>query len=121
MNNNVNGIRASGVGSTGGIRVTMIKSTAAGNSTNGITATSPGGATIGMFVVGSVSASNQNGVVSDGNQAFINIDGNSIVNNTGAGLSTSNSGTIASFTVPNNAVIANAPDGSPTNNALVFK
>ena len=116
LDNNVNGLRASGVGSTGGIRGIVRNSTASGNGGNGIATTSPGGAVISLFLERNAVGNNLNGIVSDGNQSFVNISGNVVTAN-GTGIVTSNGGAINSYTnnfIDGNTTVNGAPTGSLT-------
>jgi hypothetical protein len=114
--NNNNGFRATGVGSTGGIRATVRNSTASGNTFNGFISTSPGGAVISLFLERNASVNNLNGVGSDGNQSFVNISRNVITSNN-TGIFVSNGGLISSYTtnfIDGNISANGAPNGSLT-------
>jgi hypothetical protein len=114
VNNNLSGINADGSTGPGSIaNINVRDSVTAGNNTFGIWAKTPNpnGGTISMILDRVSSASNRDGVVSDGANSFLRIT-NSTVTGNGNGLSFANGGTLESF--GNNNVIGNAVDGMPS-------
>lgn len=111
-----NGIRGEGQNGSGGVvNVSVRNSVSAGNSVNGVVASTPsGGATVIMTVDASVAAYNASsgtfGVISDGSGSIVRI-GNSTITGNATGVGTSNSGTLQSF--KNNQIGGNATDGTP--------
>ena len=107
---NAFGIAADGSGSTGGINMTIADSMIAGNTQDGIIATtSSGGAAIGVYVKNTKSVNNAFGIRSLGPNVTVRVDGSSVIGN-GTGLSFSGGGILATY--GNNAVNANAANGS---------
>jgi hypothetical protein len=107
---NAFGIAADGTGSTGGINMTIKDSDIAGNTQDGIVATTPsGGAPIGVMVTNSKSVNNAFGVRSLGTNVTVRVK-NSDVTGNGTGLSFGGGGAL--LTYGNNAVNANGADGA---------
>lgn len=113
MENNVFGFQANGTGSTGGIKVTVFDSVAAGNSFSGFTGTmSAGGAVVDLSIDRSVSANNgTTGVAAGGSLTTVRIS-NMTINGNGTGLQSVSSGVLASYA--NNQVDGNTSDGAPS-------
>jgi hypothetical protein len=108
--NNVFGIAVDGSGSTGGINMTIVGSDVAGNSQDGIIATTPsGGAPIGIYVKSSRSANNTFGIRSLGANVTVRVDGSGVVGNN-TGLAFGGGGALLS--AGNNMVRANGTDGA---------
>ncbi|MEA2886237.1 MAG: hypothetical protein QOD11_597 [Bradyrhizobium sp.] len=117
--NNFRGVTAHGGQVLGGVmNIEVHDSVAAGNTNNGIFATTQsGGGTIRMTLDRVTSANNganvpaSGGVVSDGPTSFVRITNLTVTGNIN-GLSVSNGGTLTSF--GNNNVIDNSVDGMPS-------
>ena len=108
VENNTFGIAVDGTGSTGGINMTIADSVSAGNTQDGIIATSPGGgASIAVMVKNTKSANNTFGIRSFGTNVTVRVDGSTIVGN-GTGLS----GSGALLSSGNNLVEANGVNGT---------
>jgi len=110
---NTEGLRADGGGGSGQVRVTIINSVAAGNTSAGIHAASTSALTR-IMLTNSTAASNSTGVLADGGQAVIVLTGNTISEND-TGLNAINGGATFSYNI-NNFINANViVDGVPTN------
>jgi len=110
INGNAFGIAADGSNSTAGINMTIADSMVAGNSQDGIVATTPaGGAPIGVYVKSSKSANNAIGIRSLGPNVTVRVDGSSVTGN-GTGLAFGSGGALLSF--GNNEVQANGANGA---------
>ncbi|MBW7968810.1 hypothetical protein [Bradyrhizobium sp. BR 10289] len=107
---NAFGVAADGSRSTGGVNMTIADSMIAGNSQDGIVATtSNGGAPIGVYVKNTKSVTNAIGIRSIGPNVTVRVDGSSVIGN-GTGLSFSGGGLLATY--GNNAVSANGSNGA---------
>ncbi len=108
--NNVFGIAADGAESTAGINMTVVDSTAHGNSQDGIIAvTTAGQAPIGLMVERSRSVNNAFGIRALGPNVTVRVDGSTVIGN-GTGLSFGSGGALLSFGT--NKVEANATNGA---------
>jgi len=112
LENNVFGLQANGTGSTGGIKVTVFDSVAAGNSFSGFTAVmSGGGAVVDLTIDRTASVNNgTTGVAVGGTLATVRISNMTVTGN-GTGLMAVSSGVLASYS--NNQVDGNTVDGAP--------
>jgi hypothetical protein len=110
VNSNAFGIAADGAESTAAISMTIADSTTAGNSQDGILATTPsGGAPIGIYIKNTKSVNNAFGIRSIGPNVTVRVDGSSIIGNT-TDLSFSSGGALLTF--GNNAVRTSGSDGA---------
>ena len=90
--------------------MTIADSMVAGNSQDGIIATTPsGGAPIGVYVKNSKSVNNAIGIRSLGPDVTVRVDGSGIIGN-GTGLVSGSGGAL--LTAGNNMVRANGTDGA---------
>jgi hypothetical protein len=114
--NNAFGVRASTVGTTGGIGITVTDTTVAGSPFSGFVAEGTSGA-VRMMLNRVVSANNLgNGVQSIGANALVRIGSSVVTGNVGTGLLSTSSGILQSY--GNNQVSGNTTDGTPTAVAL---
>jgi hypothetical protein len=114
LDNNSNGLRVDGGGSTGQILVTFRDSVAAGNASNGLTVTSPAGAaSVVLFSDRSSLIYNSGaGILTDGANGNSVLSG-STINKNSTGIGITNGGFV--FSYRNNNVIGNGVDGAPNN------
>jgi hypothetical protein len=114
LDNNSNGLRVDGGGSTGQILVTFRDSVAAGNTSNGLTVTSPAGAA-GVVLFSDRSSLIYNsgaGILTDGANGNSVLSG-STINKNSTGIGITNGGFV--FSYKNNNVVGNGTDGAPNN------
>lgn len=110
--NNIVGIRADGVGSTGGINVTVRDSVASGNTLAGIHSLSlGGGAVTAVMVDHTTSANNGTGILAEGTAASLRI-GNSTITGNSVGMQSLSGAFLATYSNNNNN--ANGADGAGT-------
>jgi hypothetical protein len=110
VSGNAFGIAADGSRSTGGINMTIADSMIAGNSQDGIVATtSGGGAPIGVMVSNTKSVNNAFGIRSNGPNVTVRVKNSDVMGNS-TGLSFSGGGVLATY--GNNAVNANNVNGT---------
>lgn len=111
---NTFGVAIDGTGSTGGINMTIANSNLAGNTNDGVVATTPnGGAPLGLAVFNTQTLNNGFGIRAIGN-ATVRVKNSEIVGN-GTGLATSGAGaSILTASPLSNTVEANAVNGSFT-------
>jgi hypothetical protein len=112
LDNNSNGLRVDGGGSTGQILVTFRDSVAAGNTSNGLTVTSPAGAA-GVVLFSDRSSLIYNsgaGILTDGANGNSVLSG-STINKNSTGIGITNGGFV--FSYRNNNVVGNGTDGAP--------
>jgi hypothetical protein len=118
VDNNVNGIKGDGTGSTGGIRISIRDSQSSGNSINGFIATNPaGGAFVNAMIDRSTFAANAtNGIVANGSASTVFL-GNSTITANGTAISPTNGG--QAFSYKTNNINGNVVSDGATPNVIL--